>query len=210
MKKLSNIAFVLLAFGSLSLLYSCSTDKQTAGFEFMPDMYRSPSYKTYQGSPITADSASAMLPVEGTIPRNYNAFFAYANDPEGYEAAGAELVNPLAYTTENIAQGEALYGDFCVHCHGKEGDGQGSLVKGGKYPAVPAYNGAQLKDLPVGKMYWTITHGKNLMGSHASQLTPEERWKVIMHVQKLQTGKDMVEEAAEGSDNGETAMNNEE
>jgi hypothetical protein len=26
----------------------------------------------------------------------------------------------------------------------------------------------------------------NTMGSHASQLNPEERWKVVMYVQELQ------------------------
>ena len=108
-----------------------------------------------------------------------------------------------------------MYTTFCVHCHGKEGKGQGSLTKDGKYPPPPSYSGDQLKDLPVGKMYWTITHGKNLMGSHASQLTPEERWKVIMHVQKLQRGGDLgdlVEESTEedSAEGDETAMNNEE
>ena len=34
-----------------------------------------------------------------------------------------------------------------------------------------------------------MTYGKGLMGSHASQLTKEERWKVVYYVQKLQ-GKD--------------------
>jgi hypothetical protein len=35
-------------------------------------------------------------------------------------------------------------------------------------------------------MYHTIQWGKNMMGSHASQLTPTQRWKIIMHVQTLQ------------------------
>jgi len=30
-----------------------------------------------------------------------------------------------------------------------------------------------------------IMHGKNNMGSHASQLTYEERWKIISYVMKL-------------------------
>ncbi|RZK67088.1 MAG: cytochrome c, partial [Pedobacter sp.] len=29
----------------------------------------------------------------------------------------------------------------------------------------------------------------NMMGSYASQLTPEERWKVVMFVQELQKAK---------------------
>ncbi|NNF01723.1 MAG: cytochrome c [Bacteroidia bacterium] len=209
MRRLNSITLICSAFAVVCMMWSCSTDKQTAGFEFMPDMYRSPTYKTFEGSAITKDSASALQPVAGTIPRNYS-FFSFPSTTEGYEAAGAELVNPLAYTAKNIAEGEVLYNDFCVHCHGKTGDGQGSLIKGGKFPPPPAYTSDQLKDLPVGKMYWTIMYGKNLMGSHASQLTPEERWKVIMHVQSLQTGKDMAADAVEEVEESTTALNSEE
>ncbi|HQS53421.1 MAG TPA: cytochrome c, partial [Daejeonella sp.] len=31
-----------------------------------------------------------------------------------------------------------------------------------------------------------ITHGVNLMGPHKSQLSPEQRWKVVMYVHELQ------------------------
>ena len=44
------------------------------------------------------------------------------------------------------------------------------------------------KDLPEGKMYHTITYGKGVMGSHASQLNKEERWLVVHYVKYLQAG----------------------
>jgi hypothetical protein len=46
-----------------------------------------------------------------------------------------------------------------------------------------------MKDLTGGKIYHTIKYGLNMMGSYASQLTPEERWKVVMYVQELQKAK---------------------
>ena len=44
-----------------------------------------------------------------------------------------------------------------------------------------------------------ITYGKNLMGSHASQLTEEERWKIVNHVLYLRNeiSADPDAEAAE-------------
>jgi hypothetical protein len=42
-----------------------------------------------------------------------------------------------------------------------------------------------MRDLTDGKIYHTITHGVNLMGSHASQLNPDERWKIVMYVKEL-------------------------
>jgi mono/diheme cytochrome c family protein len=158
----------------------------------MPDMYRSPSYETYSANPNFADSATAQQPVAGTIARGngvYSDFdmmpYPYPNSIEGYEAAGAELKNPFEKTELNLAQGKLYYENYCDHCHGSTGMGDG-LVAQHNGPKPPAYNSDQLKDLPEGKMYHSIQFGKNMMGSHASQLTPTQRWKIIMYVQTLQ------------------------
>ena len=82
---------------------------------------------------------------------------------------------------------EALYGKFCVHCHGDAGKGDGKV--GLKLPgAPPAYDGT-LKNLPEGKIFYSITHGKGMMGAHDGQLNVEERWKLVHYVQKLQGPK---------------------
>jgi cytochrome c len=100
--------------------------------------------------------------------------------------------NPLALTEENMKEGERLYGIYCTHCHGETGAGDGNLVAIGKFPPPPSYSnspssrGGLMKDLTDGKIYHTITYGINLMGPHASQISPAERWKIVMHVHKLQ------------------------
>ena len=43
-----------------------------------------------------------------------------------------------------------------------------------------------LKNLPEGKIFFSISYGKNLMGPHASQLSQEERWKIVRYIQELQ------------------------
>jgi mono/diheme cytochrome c family protein len=149
-------------------------------------MYRSPSYETYSVNPNFKDSMSARRPVEGTIPRGSTYLpYPYPNTPEGYEAAGRELKNPLERSAANLAEGKRLFEIFCVNCHGAEGKGDGSIVQNGKFPPPPSYSG-QLKDLSEGKMFHSVTYGKNLMGSHASQVNQSERWKIIMYIQTLQ------------------------
>ncbi len=162
-------------------------DANSPGFEYMPDMYRSPSVEYYGTHVINGDTLdNAMLPVAGTIARGYMPYV-YPNTPQGYEAAGLYLKNPIPYSAEVEKEGEVIYGKFCVHCHGATGQGDGKV--GGKLPGPPpAYNTA-LKDLPEGKIFHSITYGKNSMGSHASQLTQEERWKLVYYVQKLQGPK---------------------
>ena len=162
-------------------------DANSPGFEFMPDMYRSPSVENYRTYIIGDDTLnSAMLPVKGTIARGYMPYV-YPNTPEGYEQAGLYLKNPIALTAEVEKEGEVLYGKFCIHCHGATGAGDGKV--GGKLPGPPpAYNGA-LKNLPEGKIFHSITYGKNSMGNHSSILNTEERWKLVHYVQKLQGPK---------------------
>lgn len=179
---------IKLSFGvvTIALFYSCSHDPKKPGLEFMPDMYRSPSYETYQANPYFKDSASALKPVAGTIPRGHDTYFPYPNTNEGYEAAGTGLKSPLAINDENTSEGKRLFSIYCQHCHGEKGDGQGTLkVKGEKFPVVSYFDETRMA-LTEGKMFFSITHGKNLMGPHASQLDPNERWKVVQYIQSLQ------------------------
>lgn len=127
-----------------------------------------------------------MRPIpEGTIAYGKAEYvYPYPNTNEGYEAAGQELKNPLPKSLENMAEGQRLFSIYCYPCHGTEGRGDGPIIP--KFPAPPAYQSDNLRILPSGKIYHVITYGKNLMGSYASQLQPEERWKVVMWVQKLQ------------------------
>jgi mono/diheme cytochrome c family protein len=169
---------------ALAVFSSCHSDK-VPGYEFMPDMYRSPSYETYSSNPNFSDSMTARVPVKGTIPRGYMVY-PYQNNKEGYETAGKELVlDPAMHTAENIAEGKRLFEINCRHCHGDEGKGNGPVIEKG-FPPPPSFSGAQLKELPFGKIIHSITYGKNLMGPHASLLTFPERMKVAMYIQKLQ------------------------
>lgn len=77
-----------------------------------------------------------------------------------------------------------LYLRFCAHCHGNDGQADGLVAE--KFGGVPMYNSAAIKSKPIGHIFHVITHGKGRMGSHASQLSQEERWKIATYVQTLQ------------------------
>jgi len=182
---------VLVFASGLVFLASCEDDHSRLKPEFMPDMYTSPSYETYSSNPLFGDSITSRNPVAGTIPRGYS-FFYYPSSNEGYEAAGKDVVNPLEKTQLNLEEGKRLYGIYCIHCHGEKGNGDGSLIATGKFPPPPSYStgkssrGGDVKDLSDGKIYHTITYGVNLMGPHASLVSPEERWKITQYVRVLQ------------------------
>ncbi len=205
-KTIKSTLFGLTAATLITGFASCGKkDANSPGVEFMPDMYVSPSMEVYGTREIDGDTmySTEFLPVKGTIARGYIPYV-YPNTPQGYEQAGLYLKNPIALTPQVEKDGEALYGKFCVHCHGATGAGDGKV--GQKLPgAPPAYNGT-LKDLPEGKIFHSITYGKGLMGNHASILTQEERWKLVHYVQKLQGPKEAATDTTKAAPTATVAV----
>ena len=163
--------------GSAVALTSCNWDKSTPGYTYMDDMYRSPSHQTYE-------PGTAKEPVEGTVPRGYVPY-TIPNSNEGYAASRANTEVPPMYATLDAESGKQLYTQFCSHCHGEKGDGNGILMQREKILGIPGYGADKLPDITPGSIYHVIMYGKNNMGSHASQLNYEERWKIIKYVWKL-------------------------
>lgn len=184
---------------------SCTKDADSPGLEYMPDMYRSPAIEAYvdygqirdRENDSLKNVMSARIPVEGTITfsadpskAQFNFPFGYKSwteDANAYDSARVNLKNPIPYSPEVEAQGKHLYEIFCDHCHGETGEGDGTVVSWGKFPSPGSY-ATKYKETTEGQMFYTITYGKGLMGSHASQLNKEERWQVIHYVQTLQNG----------------------
>ena len=136
----------------------------------------------YNSNPNNKYSMTMREPVSGTIKRGQPLVPRIA--PDDYESAGRLLTNPLDSTKSIVSEGKALYERFCIHCHGKEGYGDGEVGK--VFLGVTAYTSAAVINQPEGHLFHVITHGKGRMGAHGSQLSPEERWKIVRYVQVLQ------------------------
>ena len=185
---------------------SCKKDSRP-NYQYMPNMYESVGYETYQEANIDVDGVNifehdmeARLPAEGTIPRGDFMPYEIEDTNEGYELAKATLENPLAdpiplemadsiEVDPNIprvdyAVGGPLYTIYCGVCHGSKGDGQGKLVQREKILGVPSYDDPG-RAITTGSIYHVIYYGRNTMGSYANQLNEHERWQVVAYVEKL-------------------------
>ena len=202
---------LLLILVTAMFFQSCVKHPDSPGYEYSDDMTRSQAIEAYVDYGLVADNVndslkqtiSARIPAEGSIPYSDNKNTASLNMPFNYAAgederirAGEEVVLPTHYynnadiSKANIAEGKRLYGLFCAHCHGDKGNGDGKVITVGGYPAAPpAYN--TLQDRTPGSVFHTITHGKNAMGPHSSQLNKDERWKVAMFVRTMQFDGDL-------------------
>lgn len=179
-----------------------STEGFDTGLEYAPNMFHAESYEAYtQWKPATPfrDGNNMQTPPSGTVPRSGSYIhedfqpYHYANSTEAYDLATTNVKSPLAEAMAGLdslkrkdaeknilAKGKKVYEIHCQVCHGEKGDGQGTIVKNNVYPTPGDYKTKE--NLTDGKMYHSITYGKNLMGSYASQVTPEERWAVIYYI----------------------------
>ncbi len=180
MKRILNLIVVLLIVISIT---SCSSNNRKPKLQYMADvdMYRPVGYETYAKDPAFRNGLEAQKPVEGTIFRGESPY-EIPNTNEGYELAKETLKSPLEVNDKNLKNGKAMYTIYCAVCHGAKGNGQGILVKREKFLGVPNYKDRQITE---GSIYQVIMYGRNMMGSHASQLTNKERWQVVQYVQKL-------------------------
>jgi hypothetical protein len=123
------------------------------------------------------------------LPSEEQPIFVYELHKDSTDLAGIILKNPVPLDSTGVVleEGKHLYVGFCAPCHGATGQGDGKV--GAMYKGVPNYAVGRYKTLPEGHIFHVITHGKGRMWSHKSQLSPEERWKVVHYVQKLQKGE---------------------
>ena len=189
------------------VLVSCSDVKRQPGSVYMPDMAYSRAYESYADYSNLAEKKInyAGKPVAGTIARGEDLPFHIPMDAAGDTAnytASKAVKNPIVSLTDvERKEAERLYLVNCGICHGANLNGNGPLYKGGDgpYPAKPAtlVGDAKYEAMPDGQMFYSLTYGKNLMGSYASQLSRKQRWMVIKYIKdKQQEGKAAAAETA--------------
>ncbi|TAF67761.1 MAG: cytochrome c [Cytophagales bacterium] len=207
-QKISLFSLILLT------LASCGKDPNNPGLEYAPQMYVSKAYEPYvqvEGvkNKFNAFGINMRVPAPNTIARrNYKTQFSdstgkmvsedlmlYNIHPDSLLLAEKILKNPIPLTEAVLKDGEVLYNRFCEHCHGAAGDGKGKVAD--IYKGVTNYAGVTKNN---GHIYHVITFGKGRMWPHGSQISPEERWKIVHYVNKLQGGPPVEEQAKEKDD----------
>lgn len=198
------------SFAALAVLSSCSASGDNPGREYAPQMYHSVAYEPltqiqdkesgkwlsnredglgefFNSNVNNPNEMNMRTPPANTVKRSATGILPYRIEKEDYDLAGATVTYPEGFDASNesiLADGKVLYTKFCSQCHGNSGQGDGKV--GEVFLGVPAYNVGRVADLTEGHIYHTITMGRGRMGAHGSQVLPEDRWKIVAYVQKLQ------------------------
>ncbi|QJD78117.1 cytochrome c [Spirosoma rhododendri] len=191
----------LTLMGLLVVGSSCKRGHDNTGLEYAPQMYDAVGYEPYRQvkqNDINPMGLNMRLPATGTVARpNYQTKFGtgdstsadlmlYNIPSDSMGISERVLKNPIPQTEQSLADGKVLYGRYCQHCHGEGGKGDGPVAA--QYKGVPNYSSDALKTLNDGHIFHVITNGKGRMWPHGSQVTPDDRWKIVQYVHKLQQG----------------------
>ena len=122
---------------------------------------------------------------------------------------GEGIPEELTVDDAFLERGHQRYQIYCTACHGSSGNGEGVVSRfWGQPPTrkpgqpveefakeLAAHKGipptANLIDprvtaMPDGQIFWTITHGKGLMGPYNGAINVEDRWAITAYVRALQ------------------------
>ncbi|MFZ1786139.1 MAG: cytochrome c [Ferruginibacter sp.] len=191
MKKIAIIATLVLS--TAAVFIGCK-DKRDPGRAYMPDMAYSRAYESYatrDSSVFTTDPNDVghkifynnRAPL-GTIKRGELFPFNVPNDSNGLLNLSSLVKNPLApMNGKELEEAGRLFNINCAVCHGAKAESNGPLaVKvGGVKNIVAASPGYS-----DGRLFFVMEYGQLNMGSYASQLTREQRWRIVQYIRTLE------------------------
>ena len=130
---------------------------------------------------LTATVAQAAAPAECPQPR----FTGKA--PDDYYSR----INPLAAANANPKAAEPIFQGTagsvnCAICHGKKGDGRGTLSSQYDPPPRNFACAMTINGVPDGQLFWIIRFGSpgTAMPPHPS-LTDEQVWQMVLYLRQL-------------------------
>jgi len=155
-------------------------------YEYFPDMATSLALETQSPSSVLSTGLGQQPLVAGVVPRG-RLPFRYGADEEESKRAGRELVIPFAKDDKQaLARGADVYRIHCVPCHDAGGTGAGAAVLRGMLQPPP-FTGASAMEMKDGRIFHVLTLGKGNMPAMGARIDPEDRWRAVLHVRKLQT-----------------------
>jgi len=186
MKKIKILLAFLLMATLVTIVESCDS-KREPGKIYMPDMTYSRAFEAYAPNDLKSENINYVpYPVEGTIRRGDLLPFNLTQDSAGY-ANSKDLKDPLPpIDSVQMSEAHRLFNINCAICHGPKLNAQGPLATSGKIGGIANLTLKQYVEMPIGTMFYSITYGKNNMGSYASQLTRRQRWMVLQFVKSQQ------------------------
>ncbi len=163
---------LLLPLGVLLLVSGCRQD-----------MHDAPRYDPLEASATNPNVSSSQPLIAGTVPRGFlnEDEHLYTGKVNGQPAEAF----PFAITRADLDRGQERFNIYCSPCHSRTGDGNGMVVQRGFRQAASLHIDRLRKSQP-GYFYDVITNGFGAMPAYASQVSVQDRWRIVAYVRALQ------------------------
>lgn len=170
------------------------------------DMGVQPKYLPQAVNPVFADFRADRLPVEGTVstgalPSDEHFYRGLVNGKWAETFPPAALQRPGG-ATALLQRGQERFIIYCSACHGLSGYGNGPVtqraiaLQESAWVKSPSFHEDLYRQMPVGQIFNTITHGIRTMAPYGPQVPPEDHWAIIAYLRTLQlsqhAGTDLV------------------
>jgi len=177
---------IVLGLVALTILVGCRND-----------MHDQPRFKPLAQSDFYADLRSSRAPVEGTVARGDLREDSYFYTGKIGANPGDYMPAEVPVNEETLKRGRERFNIYCAPCHSRVGDGNGMLPQRG-YRHPPSYHQDRLRKAPLGYFFDVITNGFGAMPDYASQIPPDDRWKIVAYIRALQLSQNATAADAAG------------
>jgi len=94
------------------------------------------------------------------------------------------LKNPLKGNSSAISEGQKLYNNMCMICHGNKGKGDG-VAGMGLNPRPTNLTTSIVQTQSDGAIFWKLTTGRAPMAAYKELLTEDQRWQLVNYIRTL-------------------------
>jgi mono/diheme cytochrome c family protein len=167
-----------------------ATPSNEPRMSIIPDMDKQEKFTAQAGNPLFKDGRAMRPLVAGTVQygRAHQDPWLYRGIKGGSWAAEF----PIKPNAAMMARGQRQYNIYCSVCHGMSGYGNGmvavradALLEGTWTPPANLHDKLVVSRAP-GHIFNTITNGIRNMPPYGTQITPEDRWAIVLYVKALQ------------------------
>ena len=171
------------------------TKSSSTRIHIIQDMDSQPKYKAQRENPFFEDNRADRPAIDSTV-----AVGDARDDDHFYKGKigndwARTFPSEIALNEATMERGRQRFGIYCTPCHGQIGQGDGMVAKRADQLAqgtwTPPSNITQenLRQMPVGELFNSITNGVRNMPAYGPQIKTEDRWAIIMYVRALQRSR---------------------
>jgi mono/diheme cytochrome c family protein len=187
------IALVAVLLGVLPVLLiarSRLVKSPTPRLDIFSDMDFQPKYKTQAASGFFADGRTMRPPVPGAV--RWGAWETDERLDRGKVDGQFIKAFPMPPSRAMMDRGQQRFNIYCTPCHGWTGEGDGMTAqratqrRDATWVPPVSLTSKLVREEQVGEIFQTISNGIRKMPSYAAQITPQDRWAIILYIRALQ------------------------